>query len=49
MTEIESLIKQAKESKEKWKKPVIKRGHSTRTWQEILDNKPYPHLRHDNL
>ena len=51
MTEIEELIRQAKETKERLKqvKTPGNREPSNRTWQEILDNKPYPSIRYYSL
>ena len=50
MTEIEELIKQAEEVKKRWKKPQIEpEGVSALSWQELLDGKPYPHLRYGKL
>ena len=48
-TEIEELIEQAEAIKKKWRKPEVPGRPSDRTWQEVLDNKPYPHLRVGNL
>lgn len=45
MTEIEQLIKQAV----KWRKPAAKPELTKRTWQEVLDNQPYPRLNVKNL
>ena len=37
MTEIDELIKQAKLSKKKWKRPKVDYKPSDKTWQELLD------------
>jgi len=47
MTEIENLIKQAKAIKKQRSKPKPKL--TNRSWQEILDGQPYPHLNAKNL
>jgi len=44
-TEIEELIEAAEAAKKKWRKPEVPGRLSHRTWQEVLDHKPYPHLR----
>ena len=49
MNEIESLIKQAKATKARWRKPIAKPTLTNRTMQELLEDAPYPHLRHGKL
>lgn len=49
MTEVEDLIKQAEEVKANWQKPQSKSKPTDRTWQEILDDVPYPQLRYGKL
>jgi len=46
MTEIEELIKQAERKLKRWRKLVPGEGRSPshRSWQEILEDKPYPQL-----
>ena len=48
-TEIEELIEQAKAIKKNWRKPEVPERLSNRAWQEVLDHKPYPHLRVSKL
>ena len=48
MTEIEELIKQAEAQKKKWRKPRQEEKITNRSWQEILDGKPYPHINTSN-
>ena len=50
MTEVKELIKQAEGVLKKWHKPKgIPPPSSGQTWQELLDHKPYPHLRVSKL
>ena len=50
MTEVEELIEQAEEVKKRWKRARIEpQGVSGLSWQELLDGKPYPHLRFGKL
>lgn len=39
---IEELIRQAKETKARWRSPITVLKLTDRTWQEMLDNKDYP-------
>lgn len=48
-TEIDELIEAAEAAKKNWRKPKVVERPSDRTWQEVLENKPYPHLRVDKL
>lgn len=50
MAEMEELIRQAKKVKGNWRKPKND-GHtvSSLSWQDLLDGKPYPHLRFGKL
>jgi len=45
MTEIEQLIKQAEAIKARRQPRVGPSVPSNLSWQELLDGKPYPHLR----
>jgi len=50
MTEIEMLVEQAEQVLRTWhKQKTINPPVSNLSWQEILDGKPYPHLRHGKL
>ena len=50
MTEVEELIKQAKEVKRRLKLPKVnEQPPSNLSWQELLDGKPYPYLRYGKL
>ena len=45
VTEVEDLIRQAQAVLKDWNKSQLQGTLSERTWQELLDDKPYPHLR----
>ena len=47
-TEIEELIEAIKAQPKTWLKPRKKRRPSNRTWNEILDGRPYPQIKVDN-
>lgn len=49
MTEVEKLIKQALVIKARKQPRAEAPELSNLTWQELLDGKPYPHLRYGKL
>ncbi len=49
MTEIDELIKQAEAILKRKPKVVMNQSSNYNTWQELLDGKPYPHIRYGKL
>ena len=49
MTEIEELIKQANAKLKQWRPPENNPKLTERTWQELLDDTPYPKLHYGKL